>query len=90
LKKKFSTIYGYDPVVDNALIEKLGVIPVTIEGGFSNADCIIIMNNHNSYLNLDMTSLLAKVSKPCLLVDTWKMFGDLDVDGIIITSIGIN
>jgi UDP-N-acetyl-D-mannosaminuronate dehydrogenase len=91
LKKKISPIYGYDPVVNYTEIEKSGAIPTEIEKGFENADCVIFMNNHKSFLDLDIKKLLLKTSKPCIFVDCWSMFKKIEnEEGIIYSGIGIN
>jgi len=91
LKKEISSIYGYDPVVNNIEIEKIGAIPTGIEQGFQDADCVIFMNNHKSFLDLDIKKLLLKTSKPCIFVDCWSMFKKIkNENGIIYSGIGIN
>jgi len=91
LKKEISSINGYDPVINNSEIEKCGAIPTEIEKGFQDADCVIFMNNHNSFLDLDIKTLLLKTSKPCIFVDCWSMFKKIENEnGIIYSGIGIN
>jgi nucleotide sugar dehydrogenase len=90
LKKYFSTIYGYDPIVPLKELDDLEILSSTIENGFENSDCVIFMNNHKSYLTLDLKQLLNKTSKPCIFVDCWGMFRDiLKEDGIIYTGVGV-
>lgn len=77
LKKyvKGENIYGYDPVVDNEDLRKLGVnVCETMEEGYKNADIILFMNNHPSYLELDMYDIIAKMNKPAVFYDAWRMF----------------
>jgi len=91
LKKQISTIYGYDPVVPTKELETIGVIPSTIEEGFKDADCVIIMNNHKSYLSLNMKNLINKTSKPCVFVDCWSMFENIaEEKDVIYTGVGID
>lgn len=73
LMKDFE-IYGHDPVVLKDTLKELGVKPVEIKEGFENSDCIIIMNNHRLYKNLDIFSLLQYSSRPCIFVDCWRLF----------------
>lgn len=90
LKKQYSMIYGYDPVVKMEEIERLGAIPTTIKEGFHNADCVIIMNNHKSYTKLDMKNLIKSTSKPLIFVDCWSMFKEIQKEGgIVYTGIGV-
>lgn len=91
LKKEISQIYGYDPVVSEQEIERLGAIPIKIEEGFQNADCVIMMNNHKSYLDLDIKRFIKESSKPCVFVDCWNMVKELsNEEGVIYTTIGGN
>jgi len=68
-------IFGYDPVVSKTQIESFNVTPISIEEGFTNADCVLIMNNHDSYSKFDIYSLLSNTHKPCMFFDGWSMFG---------------
>ena len=91
LKEKYQTLYGFDPVVKKEEIEQLNVINVNVEKGIRNADCVIVMNNHKSYQNLNMKKLLSEASKPCLFVDCWSMFPEISSEeNIIYTGVGID
>ena len=89
-------LFGYDPLVSSSEIEQLGVKYCNVEEGFKNSDCVIIMNNNNSFLSLDLTKLLETVSKPVVFVDCWNMFRKtiLKINNskqdIIYTGIGFN
>ena len=50
------------------------MIPVSIENGFKGADCVLIMNNHQSYNNLDIYPLLTSMNKPAYFFDGWNVF----------------
>jgi len=90
LKKKFPNIFGFDPVLPKEEIEKFGVTYSTIRKGFENADCIIFMNNHESYLSLEIANLLEKTKKPCIFVDCWSMFKKISRrKDIVYTGVGI-
>ena len=67
-------VFGHDNLVLKEDIEKTGVISVNIEEGFKNADCVVIMNNHKNYKNLDIQKLFQSSSKPCIFVDCWRLF----------------
>jgi UDP-N-acetyl-D-mannosaminuronic acid dehydrogenase len=85
-------IYGHDPVVPKEEIEKNNVIPIAIEDGFKNSDCIIIMNNHKTYRNLDIQKLIQDSPKPCLFVDCWRLYDKKIFDNfsdVTYTGIGI-
>tara|TARA_B110000495_G_scaffold181932_1_gene177056 strand:- start:1796 stop:3097 length:1302 start_codon:yes stop_codon:yes gene_type:complete len=90
LKKKFTNIQGYDPVVSKKQIEDLGVRYTEFEEGFIDSDCIIIMNNNKSYFSHNIENLMKKTNKPCIFVDTWSMFKEfMGKENIIYTSVGL-
>ncbi len=91
LKKKYKNLFGYDPIVKREEIKNLNVEYVNIEEGIKNADCVIVMNNHKSYRDLNMKELLRKASKPCLFVDCWSMFQEISFEKeIIYTGVGVD
>lgn len=85
-------IWGYDPVVGLDEIERLGVTPCSIEEGFKEVDAVFFMNNHRSYVNLKIFSLIETMNQPALFFDSWQVFQDAgicDLDGIIYTGVGV-
>jgi nucleotide sugar dehydrogenase len=82
LKEAGFEIYGYDPVVDGAEIEKLGVKYVEVEEGFDQASAVLVMNNHRSYPNLDLFTLASSMKKPGLFFDGWHMFQRREIEQI--------
>jgi len=91
LKKQFQKIFGYDPIVPKEDIEKLGVTFSDLEGGFLNSDCVIIVNNHQSYQSLDIEKLLKTANKDCVFVDCWGLFDKLKNNpNIKYTGVGID
>ena len=63
-------------------MSKIDIRNVNIKNGFKNADVVIIMNNHNSYLKLDIYSLINTMKKPSYLFDGWSMFNNKSLDDI--------
>ncbi len=91
LKKKGANIYGFDPVVKDEELEKLGVKVTSIEEGVENADVVMFMNNHKSYSNLNMTELAEKMNKEAIFYDAWRMFdSDLfkNINGVKYLGVG--
>ena len=72
-------IYGYDPIVESKEINSLGIKHSNLEEGFSNADVVIIMNNHHSYKKMDIYSYLKMAKKDLIFVDGWHMFDPKDI-----------
>lgn len=67
-------VYGYDPVVSQSEIEGHGVKYCSIKDGFVDADVVAIMNNHNSYKDLDIFYFLSLAKKPVMFLDSWHLF----------------
>lgn len=67
-------IYGYDPVVPSAEIRKLGATVCDLKRGFEKADCVLIMNNHESYTKMNIYPLLNRMKRPGLFFDGWHLF----------------
>jgi len=91
LKSDFQ-IFGHDPVVPKEIIENTGAISCSLEEGFKNANCVIIMNNHKFYRNLDIIELLKNSSKPCIFIDCWRLYDKnmfLDSPNIEYSGVGI-
>ncbi|MDI6828934.1 MAG: nucleotide sugar dehydrogenase, partial [Armatimonadota bacterium] len=85
-------IYGHDFTVPSGKIKRLGIEPCSIEEGFKDADCIIVMTAHRLHYELDIEGLLSLVKKPAVFFDGWGMFNREDIEtieGIIYTGIGI-
>ena len=60
IKRRGANIIGQDPLAKESEIEDLGVQLSTIENGFREADAVIIMIDHPSYSDLDLTSMTSK------------------------------
>ena len=75
LRQADVSVRGYDPVILAEHLEKLeGVASTSLEEGFKNADAVFVMNNHPSYEDWNLLSLLDTMKKPGLFVDGWSMF----------------
>ena len=76
---KDDSFCGYDPVVLNGDLRSLGVMPASLEEGFEDADIVLIMNNHNSYKNMDIFALLDSARDDCVFMDGWYTFDPKDI-----------
>jgi len=94
LKDVSKNIFGFDPAVLPKEIQRdFGVQPCSIEEGFDDADCVIVMLNHDMYMDLDIFSLLSKTKKPALFYDAWQLFKSSDIQqvkGILHEGIGFS
>ncbi len=67
-------IFVFDPIISNSELKKLGYNYSSCENGFKDADAVFLMNNHDSFNNLDIYNLLKKSSKNCIFFDGWHFF----------------
>ena len=74
-----SKVSVYDPVIGHAEIQALGVKPKTLEGAFTGADAVVILNNHKSYRSMNLTKMLSLMNKPAVFIDTWNNFNPLQI-----------
>lgn len=72
----------YDPVVSEEEIKKIGFNPVSIKKGFNNADCVLVLNNHPSFRNLDIHNLADLMNKPSFIFDGWNILSKDTIDNI--------
>ena len=85
-------IYGYDPRIPAETLKTLEITPVGIEEGFRDADAVFFMNNHKSYVNLEIFDLIEMMNKPALFFDGWQNFPPMDVrciQNIIYSGVGV-
>lgn len=75
LEKEYglSKLYGHDFVVPPEEIKKAGIEPCSLEEGFEGCDCVILMNSHPKYRDLDL-NLLELMNEPGIFFDGWHMF----------------
>ncbi|MFV1980037.1 MAG: nucleotide sugar dehydrogenase [Rhodothermia bacterium] len=75
-------LFGYDPVVDPEEISALGIKFVSVEEGFREASAVLVMNNHRSYPDLDLFTLVSSMKSPGLFFDGWHLFQRREVEQI--------
>jgi UDP-N-acetyl-D-mannosaminuronic acid dehydrogenase len=74
LRGKINKIYGWDPIVPRTTVEDFGIIWKNIEDGFKEADAVLVMNNHRSFSNLDISRLVTYLRRPAIFFDGWDLF----------------
>jgi nucleotide sugar dehydrogenase len=68
-------ISGFDAVVKAEQLDEIEhVHSSSLDEGFLNADAVFIMNNHPSYEDWNLITLLESMNKPALFVDGWSTF----------------
>jgi UDP-N-acetyl-D-mannosaminuronic acid dehydrogenase len=86
-----NNVYGYDPVVPDKDILKLGIKPVSLKEGFTQADAIVILTNHQSYRDINIFKMTKLMRKPAVFIDTWHIFEPYDlkrIEGVIYGGVG--
>ncbi len=67
---------GHDFLVAPEVIRGLGAEPVTPEAGFDGADAVLVTMNHPEYAKLDLPALLARLRRPAVLFDSWRILDE--------------
>jgi UDP-N-acetyl-D-mannosaminuronic acid dehydrogenase len=86
-----SSVVAFDPVVPRRDLEGLGVRTVAAEEVFDGSDLVVILNNHRSYAKWPIHTLLDKMNKPAVFIDTWRVFDPITlkrIPGIIYGGVG--
>ena len=81
--KKLDNIQVYDPVASReTLLEAELELAESIEDGFRDSHIVLIMNNHPSYLNVNLFKLISLMQKPGMFFDAWHLFQQNEVESI--------
>ncbi len=73
-KQGIKNLFVHDPIIDYKEIEQLNLNFSDIKKGFKNSSLVLIMNNHPSYSNLNLNSLLNTMKTPAVFYDGWNIF----------------
>lgn len=82
---------AHDPVVQPHVLRALDLDPVDVPGAFAGSDAVVILNNHRSYANWNLSVLLPSMNHPAVVIDTWYNFDPRQlrsVRGIIYGGLG--
>ncbi|OHA44135.1 MAG: hypothetical protein A3G03_00380 [Candidatus Taylorbacteria bacterium RIFCSPLOWO2_12_FULL_44_15c] len=89
LQQKFKNIVVYDPVIKTSELKKArlsdgqtGLKPVSLADGFEESNCVLVLNNHHSFRDLDIYDLLMKMKKPGYFFDGWNLFPREAIEGV--------
>ncbi|TDB76688.1 nucleotide sugar dehydrogenase [Micromonospora sp. KC723] len=77
------TVLGHDPMVTDDVIRQYGGEPVGLDKAFTDADAVLIINDHPDYRAIRIPELLGG-SRPAFIYDSWRV---LDADAV--TAAGI-
>jgi UDP-N-acetyl-D-mannosaminuronic acid dehydrogenase len=70
------SLRGHDYLVAPAVIRGLGAEPMTPEAAFDGADAVLVTMNHPEYAKLDLATLLARLRRPAVLFDAWRILDE--------------
>ncbi len=83
LKNSYDNIVIYDPVAHNEDLEALGVtVASTPEEGFKDADCVLVLNNHRSFADLNIYQLASSMQDTGMVFDPWGNFSRERLQGL--------
>jgi UDP-N-acetyl-D-mannosaminuronic acid dehydrogenase len=82
------TILGHDPMVSDSVIRQYGGEPVSLDKAFSEAEAVLVINDHPDYRALEVGSLVAG-RRPKLIFDSWRILDEHAVRGAGIRYAGI-
>jgi UDP-N-acetyl-D-mannosaminuronic acid dehydrogenase len=82
------TILGHDPMVSDDVIRQYGGDPVSLDKAFSEADAVLLINDHPDYRALELGSLLADC-QPKVIFDSWRILDEHAVNNAGIRYAGI-
>jgi UDP-N-acetyl-D-mannosaminuronic acid dehydrogenase len=81
--KKLDNILVYDPVATRETLGDAGLKLVeSVEDGFRDSHIVLIMNNHPSYINVNLFKLISLMQKPGMFFDTWHLFQQNEVESV--------
>lgn len=79
-RENYKNIYGFDPAVRRADFQAHGIKYVNdLKKGFSSADIVLVLTNHQDFESIDARKYLALSAKPVLFYDTWGVFNKSEV-----------
>jgi UDP-N-acetyl-D-mannosaminuronic acid dehydrogenase len=83
-------LYGSDPVVVDEEIKRIGAIPCSMEEGCRDADCIVVLNNHKAWSEINLEELSQVMKNPAAVIDGWGILGKSEVKnlGMIFRGVG--
>ena len=81
LSKKHN-VKVYDSVVSSSALKKEGFNSISLEKGFKDADCVLVLNNHPSFRDIDVYKLLSTMNKPGLFFDGWNLFNESTINNV--------
>ncbi|WP_433201869.1 nucleotide sugar dehydrogenase [Dactylosporangium sp. CS-047395] len=69
------TVLGHDPLVADNVIRQYGGEPTSLDKAFSDADAVLVINDHPDYRAIRAESVLG-ASKPLFVFDSWRILDE--------------
>ncbi len=82
------TVLGHDPMVTPEVIRGYGGEPVSLDKAFSDADAVLIVNDHPDYRAIEVDAL-CQGGRPHLVYDSWRTLDEAAVRAAGIRYAGI-
>jgi UDP-N-acetyl-D-mannosaminuronic acid dehydrogenase len=82
------TVLGHDPMVTDEVIRRYGGEPVSLDKAFSDADAVLIVNDHPDYRAIRVAAVLGD-RRPRLLYDSWRILDEAAVRAAGVRYAGI-
>lgn len=76
LAGRVGTLTGHDPLLCPSVTASAGFEPASVEHGADGAHALVLLTDHPAYLDLPWRDLLARMTRPALVVDVWGLLRD--------------
>jgi UDP-N-acetyl-D-mannosaminuronic acid dehydrogenase len=77
------TVLGHDPMVTDDVIRAYGGEPVSLDKAFSEADAVLLINDHPDYRAIRVETVLGQ-RRPRVIYDSWRI-----LDAAAVTAAGV-
>jgi UDP-N-acetyl-D-mannosaminuronic acid dehydrogenase len=81
-------VLGHDPMVTDAVVRQYGGEPVSLDKAFSEADAVLVVNDHPDYRAVNLDTVLGE-HRPALIFDSWRILDEQAVRAAGIRYAGI-
>lgn len=83
------TVLGHDPMVTGDVIRQYGGEPISLDKAFTDADAVLIINDHPDYRALRVDGRLSGTGKPAVIYDSWRILDEQAVAAAGVRYAGI-
>jgi UDP-N-acetyl-D-mannosaminuronic acid dehydrogenase len=82
------TVLGHDPMVTHEVIRRYGGEPVSLDKAFSEADGVLVINDHPDYRAIQADTMLSG-SKALFVYDSWRILDEAAVNAAGVRYAGL-